>query len=1290
MTTADRNLRPAARVPIVAVGLLALALTLLSVPAGAAAARVEVLEPGDGRRVYGKSVVVRIKATGPKLQVTADGNDVTRRFRGKGAVRRARLRLGRDFSAGSVTFVVGTGPRRHGERRTDSATVTVLRRKRSFAHLRTRRLNPRHSGPFIEARARKRLHAVRVWVNGDRVRGALETRADLKGLRGVIGAHTGLRYGRNRVVVELQHRNGVYDRERTTFRIPRDAPLASAGEDLELRVGDPAVLDGSRTRFAGGARAAGDGQTMQWEIVQAPEGSSVALEQPASTTPGFTPDVPGTYTVRLTAADGGDRARDDLQITVGDSASEVGIPLVSIGNGGEVLLGSKSIPGGQPYHMVVLDENGVVLPGGGNQYFGVGQEKQLLAAVKNVDSGRRVLLTGGGVDVRGRRGVDADALEQAIVAIGGTVDPAAGYSGNDTPTPNGARDLADGHWTVFGHRGLLEGHGVQSIGVSQSGIPGYRAGEQGQRGSLNGYLQEIDLERLNAKSLEYVSPEAIKLDTKYDCTARSETLCSSDTHNVVQIGTQLLQSPAIAPGELGMHLLVFSSQGTRDGGASGLPILINEAYPLNYANGTTNEGYVQALAGRLDRVVNQRSADPATAQPVIILQTFGAPSRQGTAPKTSPFWANDQVPRSSDVKDWENGAFPTKPSDLVKMWNPRKGSNKTPADYATIAGLVGQLAGVEGHDMVANFGYGTATVPDVGDPEPKSSTSPYPPHHELGLTVVASPHSSDPGDGYARRQTDPLPPGGREQPHSPLDGSVVGTLRRNNQGQFRLTNPSLASSLPYRAAPTPCTAQSCPTTEVGFGTGELWQLAFRPPTPFGCSAEQAAPCSSASAAVAAMQHIAQTVFPTSQVQDVRALYVSANTAFDGTRTGQLQNAVKTVPYPGGDPGFTEADLDQLKGLLAGPDGELQQVANVRDGIHSWQALFGQGRFTQVVDAQQITEKIVNVVLAEEDEAKLEAEIDAQEAVSAGLLVVSELAEIAIIAAEAAQPELSPAIAAVPSVIGVVAESTDFATAVTPEDQSLAVAHDEEQIRTKAADIGSRINDRYTDIRDNLYKLNDIFVSDAGKLAQASKNFSTGLAWSYGDDSEVMQARATEISTSRELYEGLMPLAFQLAVVSPHRTGDQLGKRGENTNGPLDDLRTYNCTHVVPDDSSDDWTGSGTLNPFEHAARSAFHTLHHRRQDAPNQGRYPRESGTGAQIGLALKGRKAKFNAQDIDNEFIGIRDRGSDPPAGLTDPLFRIPKPNDGTKTIDNLRMSKDEFFAVDRWQTRKIQCGPS
>jgi hypothetical protein len=343
-----------------------------------------------------------------------------------------------------------------------------------------------------------------------------------------------------------------------------------------------------------------------------------------------------------------------------------------------------------------------------------------------------------------------------------------------------------------------------------------------------------------------------------------------------------------------------------------------------------------------------------------------------------------------------------------------------------------------------------------------------------------------------------------------------------------------------------------------------------------------------------------------------------------------------------------------------------------------------------VNAQKITEDIVQVVLDDEEEAQLEAEIDAKEAVSAGLLVFSEVAEIALVGFEAAQPELSPAIAAVPSVVGAVSAAIDFSGSVTPEDQSVAVAHDEEQIRAKAADIGSAINDRYTDVKDNLFKLNDIFVSDAGKLAQASQNFTTGLKWTYGDDSEVAQARATVISTSRELYQGLMPLAFQLAVVSPHRTGNQLGKAGENTNGPLDDLRTYNCTHVVQDSSSDDWSGSGTLNPFDRVARSAFHTLHHRRQDGPNQGAYPRERGTGAQIGLALKGRKAKFNVQDIDNELIGIANRGSDPPPRLTDPLFRIPRANDGAKTTASLRMSKDEFFAVDRWQTRKIQCGPS
>ena len=1286
MSTADST-----RQTIRAAGAAALlAFALLGAPADAGAARVEVLSPGDGKRVYGKSVLVRVKAAGPKLRVTADGNDVTRRFRGKGAVRSARLRLGRDFSAGDVTIAAGTGPRTHGGRRTDATTVTVLRRRPAFAQLRTRRLSPTHPAPYIDARARKPLDAVRVWVNGKRVHGALTTRADLRGARGVVGAHTGLRYGRNRVVVELEHRSGVYDRERATFRIPRTAPLASAGEDLELHVGDPAELDGTATRFAGrGAQAAGDGQTMQWEIVQAPEGSSVQLEQPGSATPIFTPDVPGNYTVRLTATDATGSARDDQKITVSYSASDVGIPLISIGNSGEVLLGSTSIPGGQPYHMVVLDQDGGVIADGGSRYFGVGQEQKLRDAVKGVDPGFRVLLTGGGVDVRGRKGVNTDMLEQAIVAIGGTVRPASGYSTNYTPTPNGARDLADGHWTVFGRKGLVEGQAVQSTGVTQSSIPGYRGGEQGQRGSLNGYLQQVDLERLDSKSLEFVAPEAITLDTKYDCAAGAHTPCSSATHNVVQTGTRFHQSPPLAQGALGMHLLMFGSKGTPDGGASGLPIEVNETYVLNNPDGSTNAGGVEALAKRLDGLVNGRPSDPETKQPVLILQTFGAPPRPGTAPKSSPFWVNDQVPRSGDVRDWEDGAYPTAPMDLVRIWNPRKGSNGTPADYSTVAGLVGQLAGAAAHDMVANFGYGTATVPDVGSEEPKRSTSAYAPHHELGLTVVASPHASDPGAGYAKRQTDPLPPA-KNEPRSPLDGSVVGTLRRNNQGQFRLTNPSLAASLPYRPGGT-CTPSNCPAaTEVGFGTGELWEVAFQAPTPFPCSAEQAAPCSSTAAAVAAMRHITTTVFPTTQVQDVRALYVADNSAFDGKETPQLQHKVEIVPYPDGDPGFTKADLDALKDLLANPDGELQQVANVRNGVQSWQDLYEQGRFTSFVNAQQITEQIVTVVLDDEEEARIEAEIDAQEAVSAGLLVVSELAEIAIVAAEAAQPELSPAIAAVPSVIGVVSASTDFATSVTPEDQSVAVAHDEEQIRARAADIGARINDRYTDIKDNLFKLNDIFISDAGKLAKASDNFTTGLKWTYGNDSEVMQARATTISTSRELYEGLMPLAFQLAVVSPHRTGDQVGRDGENTNGPLDDLRTYNCTHVVQDSSSDDWAGKGTLNPFDRDARSAFHTLHHRRQDGPNQGAYPREKGTGAQIGLALKGRKAKFNAQDIDDEYMGIANRGSDPPADLTDPLFRIPRANDGGKTVDSLRMSKDEFFSVDRWQTRKIQCGPS
>lgn len=1265
------------------------ALLVAALPATASAASVEILSPQDDKHERDSRLEVKVAAKGPKFRVSAGGRDVTKRFSGSGSTRRARLRLGRDVPYGRSTLSASVGAPRQGKLRVDAITVTALRREPAFASMKSRKLTPRHPAPMINVRARKRLAEARVWLNGKRVTPQLPLRSDLHGVRGVLGSHAGLRFGRNKVVVELQRRNGIYDRERQTFRIDRKAPLAGAGEDFAVNAGTPAKLGGAATKHPGSPQAT----SYSWEVLDAPKGSQPRLTAPNSQAPGFVADERGSYTLRLTASNGEGGAVDDVEVAVGDpQETEVGVPIQSISDDGSVRIGSTSKPmeSGMAYHLVVVDDKGSVLDQPvGDQQFAAGKEGNLKTAIMNTDPGDRVVLTGGGVSAGKQRGFDPKTLEAAIVLLGGTVSPADDYSSNFAQTPNGAKDLGNGQWTVYGHRGLKEGQAEQTFAVTQAPVPGAFGGDAGRPGSLNGYLQVVKDSTLSSNVLEYASPETVALDTKAGCATGSRSCgspatctptaqmpCSSDTRNVVRIGSQFHESSAIPRGALGMQVLAFKP-------SAGLQIFVNESFVLTNPNGATNYGSattgVEGLARRVNSLVNSRDPKAPYDAPLVILQTFGAPPKAGTSPKQSSFWVNDQVPSSDQPDDWENQAYPTKPLDLFKIWNPGKGSNGTPASYPTVAGVVGQLAGPEAHDLVANFGYGFATVPEGGDSEPKPSTNPYPLPVERGLTVVATAHSYDPGDGYAERQAD-YPKAGQRP--SPLAGGAVGTLRRNHQGQWQLTNPTLADSLPYRAS------ENSPLTEQPFNTDALWKLAFAAPQPFPCSAERPAPCSSAAAATAAMTYIAEEAPSVAEVGslDIRERYAKN----DGTFTSNLvssQDAVSRVAFPSvGSPGFTADDLADLKNLLADPvTGEFEQVNRVFSGISAWQSLFGASSGDEeLVDAQAITEGIVKIVLADENTAELEAQINAKEAVSSGLLIFAEVSEVVI---EAAGSEV-PGVAALPSVLGAVSAAIDFSTEVTPQDQSIVVEHDEEQIRAKASEISKDIGDRFSNIQSNLSQLGEIFVSDGGKLAQASANFEN--VWDLNDDFRTQQARANTTAAARELYEGLTPLAFILPVISPHSTGDsdEVGRNGQNNGGPRDDLRIYNCGNVVDSNDSEDFTFDGFLNPFDRVPRSAFHTLHHRRADGADGGAHPRESGTGAQIGLALKGSKAKFNAQDTDDEDIGIRNRGSDPPASLTNRLFRTVDPGAAVATIDSLGMSKDEFFFVGRWDTKRIQCG--
>jgi mono/diheme cytochrome c family protein len=91
------------------------------------------------------------------------------------------------------------------------------------------------------------------------------------------------------------------------------APVASAGADQsDVAVGSPVQLDGSAS-----SDPEGTALTFNWSVTQAPAGSTATVVNP--TTPTFTPDVAGSYTIQLEVSDGEAAATDTVTITTAGS-----------------------------------------------------------------------------------------------------------------------------------------------------------------------------------------------------------------------------------------------------------------------------------------------------------------------------------------------------------------------------------------------------------------------------------------------------------------------------------------------------------------------------------------------------------------------------------------------------------------------------------------------------------------------------------------------------------------------------------------------------------------------------------------------------------------------------------------------------------------------------------------------------------------------------------------------------------------------------------------------------------
>ena len=104
-------------------------------------------------------------------------------------------------------------------------------------------------------------------------------------------------------------------------------PVANAGPDQNVKEGDFVILDGTASYDADG-----DALTYEWSFVSDPSGGNSPLSSTTSARPTFTPNVAGTYVVRLSVNDGngGISVADYVSIIV-TSGSVNAIPVANAG-----------------------------------------------------------------------------------------------------------------------------------------------------------------------------------------------------------------------------------------------------------------------------------------------------------------------------------------------------------------------------------------------------------------------------------------------------------------------------------------------------------------------------------------------------------------------------------------------------------------------------------------------------------------------------------------------------------------------------------------------------------------------------------------------------------------------------------------------------------------------------------------------------------------------------------------------------------------------------------------------
>jgi hypothetical protein len=333
-----------------------------------------------------------------------------------------------------------------------------------------------------------------------------------------------------------------------------------------------------------------------------------------------------------------------------------------------------------------------------------------------------------------------------------------------------------------------------------------------------------------------------------------------------------------------------------------------------------------------------------------------------------------------------------------------------------------------------------------------------------GYTLIASTRLSDPFDD-AYSQSQAL---------SKLPSArVVGTISRNHDSQWTIGTPS---------------------STPGFETGALAQVAFAAPTPFPLDT---------GAYLKASEWIAgQLGFGPI---DVRTAYYEDS----GGEWSALRDKLGEVTYKSG-LGFTEAQFKELRTQLLA---EFPMVAEVWKMITEWKATFGDSTFANYVNLQSIEKDIVTEINRQQGIENSQSSFDPLALLGSSLWMAQGIAGFS------GQEEVVAS-------LGVAAASTDLLDSVASQGPDGGNA--DAPIEAKASELGVQVANRYAQLSASLGQLGNLFVSDWGKLQQASRN--SNDQWKTNTKVsgavQTMMTRAAQAS----FYTALLPIAYGQYVV----------------------------------------------------------------------------------------------------------------------------------------------------------------